>query len=191
MEYRTIILVDGENLRLRYEAMLGQGYVEKRGAGVIHTPGLFLWSSGLTLWQQQEIVRVSYFTTIVGDDDAVSSLEDRISKTNYVFVPRDGAGQRSAFLCPRVFKKTKKGFSNKSADINITIDALRHAYNRSVDRIAILSGDGDFEPVVREVMRHGVQVIVGAFSNGLNPILPRVADGFLDLDRRFVERATA
>ena len=31
-------------------------------------------------------------------------------------------------------------FRQRFPDINITIDALRHAYNRSVDRIAIFSG---------------------------------------------------
>ena len=74
MEYRTLILVDGENLLLRYEAMLEEGFTAKPGAKVIHDRGRFLWRPELTLWQAHDIVRVSYFTTIVGDDDDLSLL---------------------------------------------------------------------------------------------------------------------
>ena len=43
MENRTLVLVDGENLLTRYEAMLDHGWVANPGAGVIHDRGQLLW----------------------------------------------------------------------------------------------------------------------------------------------------
>ncbi|WP_353889434.1 NYN domain-containing protein [uncultured Paraburkholderia sp.] len=37
-----------------------------------------------------------------------------------------------------------------------------------VDEVCILSGDGDYLPAIREAMRRGIRVYVGAFSSGLN-----------------------
>lgn len=170
----------------RYEAMLTDGYTPRPDAKVVHEPDRFLWAPDLTRWQFQEIVRVSYFTTVVGTDEQVAELESTISQTRYIFIPHDRAGAISGFLCPRVFKKRKQGHSTKSVDINIAIDALRHAYSHTVDRIVILSGDGDYVPLIHEVMHQGVQVCVGAFSSGLNPQLHRVSDAFLDLDPHFL-----
>ena len=45
-----------------------------------------------------------------------------------------------------------------------------------------MTGDGDYIPLIQEIMRQGKQVIVGALSNGLNPKLRVVADNFIDLD---------
>ena len=179
------MLVDGENLVLRYEAMLESGRMPAvSGGDTVHDPGRLLWRSALPQRHDHEIIRVSYFTIVVGNDEAVAELEDRISSVKYYFSPHPGT-TRSGYLCPRVFKKPKGGSKNKSVDINITIDALRHAFSRSVDRIVLLSGDGDFVPLIQEVMRQGVQVIAGAFSDGASPDLRRVADDFLDLDREF------
>ena len=187
MDYRTLILVDGENLVARYEAMLSDGRAPRAGDEVIHEQGRFLWRPGLPMWQTQDVVRVTYFTTVIGDEPAIAALEDLISRTGYEFVPRDIATRQAGFLCPRVFKKPKANYKNKSVDLNIAIDALRHAYSRSVDRIVILSGDGDFVPLIEEVMRQGVQVVSGGFSNGLSPNLSRVADEFIDLDPHFLD----
>ncbi|MHC4337551.1 MAG: NYN domain-containing protein [Planctomycetota bacterium] len=186
MDYKTLILVDGENLIARFEAMLREGRVTRNENGVVHDRERFLWCPILTRWQSHDIVRVSYFTTLVGDDDAIANLESRISQVRYEFRPRDRAGLAVGYLCPRVFKKPKQSYSSKSVDINLTIDALRHSYSRSADRIVIFAGDGDYVPLVQEVMRQGVQVFVGAFSSGLNPELPRIADAFLDLDPHFL-----
>lgn len=183
MEYRTLILVDGENLVARYQAMLSEGRLAT--TGVDYEQDRFLWVNSITRSQIHNILRVSYFTTVVGDDQLIADLEDRIAKIQYGFRPAHGAAETSGFLCPRVFKKPRKEFRSKSVDINIVIDALRHSFNRSVDRIFLLSGDGDYLPLVHEVMRQGVQVVVGALSSGLSPDLRRSPDAFVDLDDKF------
>jgi uncharacterized LabA/DUF88 family protein len=51
-----------------------------------------------------------------------------------------------------------------------------------LDTLFLLSGDGDYIPLIQEVMRQGKKVVVGALTNGLNPRLKHMADMFVDLD---------
>jgi uncharacterized LabA/DUF88 family protein len=75
----------------------------------------------------------------------------------------------------------------KKVDITLTIDALRHAYARHIDIAFILSGDGDYLPVIRECMRTGVKVWIGAFSQGTDARLLTVSDKFIELDGAFFQ----
>jgi uncharacterized LabA/DUF88 family protein len=88
-------------------------------------------------------------------------------------------------MCPRVFKKPSNSKKAKLVDISICIDALRHSNNRDVDAIFLLSGDSDYMPLIKEVMRNGTQVWLGAFSSGLSRKLRPLVDQFIDLDPLF------
>jgi uncharacterized LabA/DUF88 family protein len=180
MTDRTFILADGENLVLRYQASLEEG--GKKTDETYHIKDILVWHSQITRAFLMEVVRVSYYTTQVGDDAALELTRNQIASYSYSYKrPREvyrGQGR----LCPYVFKKERNTKKTKSVDINLTIDALRHTYNDSLDTLFLLSGDGDYVPLIREVMRQGKKVIVGAFSNGLNPSLKHVADEFISLD---------
>ena len=88
---------------------------------------------------------------------------------------------------PRVFKKERRNQKSKSVDINICTDALRHVYNKSCNSVYLLSEDGDYLPLVEEIMRQGVSVHLAAFSDGLNEDLMYAVDDFTDLDLLFFE----
>lgn len=90
-------------------------------------------------------------------------------------------------LSPRVFKKPKKNVSGKGVDIQMTVDILTHTFQNNIDVIYLLSGDGDYIPLINEVMRAGKQVYVAAFSSGLSPKLKTVADEFTLLDDIYFE----
>lgn len=51
---------------------------------------------------------------------------------------------------------------------------------------SFFSADGDYLPLIQEIMRQGKQVNLGAFSSGLNPQLPVAVDNFYDLDEIFL-----
>ncbi len=93
----------------------------------------------------------------------------------------------SGTLNPHIFKKENRSQKTKSVDINITIDALRHTYNNSVDGIYLFSGDGDYLPLIKEIMRQGKQVTIGVFSKGFNSVLQYECDDFINLDQIFFE----
>lgn len=76
-------------------------------------------------------------------------------------------------------------------DVGLAIDAVKIA--SKVDAVVIVSGDGDFVPLVEYLRAHGVQVEVAAFGRSTSARLIESADDFIDLDtntRKFLMRAT-
>ena len=184
MADKTIILIDGENLLLRYNDMCASGATPK--SNVIHKPDAFVWKPDITEKDLYQLIRVSYYTTYVGDDAAIDALSSEIASLQYKY--NSGQGIRGeGTVNPHVYKKSKKSAKTKSVDINISIDALRHTYNGSIEKLLLVSGDGDYLPLIQEVMRQGITVRIGAFSNGCHPALKFVPDDFLNLDELFFE----
>lgn len=186
MSDRTFILADGENLVMRYEDSLKKGATA--AGGLFYIPGCIVWHKNFTMTLSVDMVRVSYYTTQVGDDQKLAEARKQIAEYEYLYRSPVGRQYCRGRLCPHVFKKERKRQKTKSVDINLTIDALRHTYNDSLDTLIILAGDGDYIPLIQEVMRQGKRVLIGAFSEGLNPDLMHLADGFLDLDRWTLKR---
>lgn len=62
---------------------------------------------------------------------------------------------------------------------------MRAALSTPVDVICLISGDGDYLPLIQEVTRTGKRIYVAALSSGLNPQLIRSVDSFLNLDPLF------
>jgi uncharacterized LabA/DUF88 family protein len=65
-------------------------------------------------------------------------------------------------------------------DVKIAIDMIKEV--QKGDRVILVSGDGDFVPVVKEVQHLGAKVIVAAKYNMLNQELAEIADGYINLD---------
>jgi len=64
-------------------------------------------------------------------------------------------------------------------DVGLAIDAIRIA--PLVDVVIIVSGDGDFIPLVEYLKNHGRQVEVAAFRKSTSSKLVEAADSFTDL----------
>ena len=73
---------------------------------------------------------------------------------------------------------TKKG----DWDVGLTVDAIRLA--RQLDAVVIVSGDGDYEPLVEYLKSAGVIVEVVAFRRSTSSRLVEAADNFVDIDER-------
>lgn len=82
------------------------------------------------------------------------------------------------------------GMKKGDWDVGMAVDAIKSADR--LDAIAILSGDGDFIPLVEYLkFTKGVQVEVAGFAKSSSSRLKEAADDFLDLDKRqFLIRAT-
>ena len=188
---RTFVFVDGENLVMRYQAMVEAGAKPKRG--VIHIPDVFVWHPDITTWSCMDIVRVSYYTSATGDQRHLSDLRSRIASTTFKFSydPEPSIPQAEAQLLPRIFHKSPKSRKTRNVDINIVIDVMRAAHLRDAELIYILSGDGDYLPLVEETMRLGKQVYMGAFSSGLSESLSSNVDLFELLDDIFFTKQKA
>ncbi|NTV44344.1 MAG: NYN domain-containing protein [Candidatus Yonathbacteria bacterium] len=65
-------------------------------------------------------------------------------------------------------------------DVGIAVDAIRLA--PKLDAIVLISGDGDFVPLV-EYLKNNTQVEVAAFGRSSSGKLKEIADDFLDMDK--------
>jgi uncharacterized LabA/DUF88 family protein len=138
------------------------------------------------------IRRISYYTSVVGDDDKIKAVRSAISNTTFKCrAGRDGAAvlNRSGQLIPFVRKKDSKSRKESICDIAIAVDVMRACYRDHTDTIWIFAGDGDFRQLFSEVVHSGKRVYVSAFSSGLHPEIPYAVDEFISLDKYFFAEA--
>lgn len=178
---RAILFVDGENLTMRYQAMVAAGAVPR--PDVIHRQDVYVWHPRIlrTLDHElQKIVRVCYYTSVVGSDNQLVEIKQSLSRIEYSSRGDDGA--ISGQLVPVVFKKPARSQKTRNVDIQVVIDIMRFAFTDEIERVYLVSGDGDYLPLIEEVMRRGKQVEILALSSGLNGILRYSVDRFYELD---------
>lgn len=187
-----MVFVDGENLLLRFQAMLKAGCIPhgRPQSGLdspvtAHSPGRYVWNANIPpALQDGPLVRVTYYTTFSGASEDLNLMEDEIAGLKANLRLRNGHFVNAATsLVPKVYKKQKSGHKTKSVDVNICVDMLLQAHQRGVDDLVLVSGDGDYTPLVSAAMAAGKRVHVAALSSGLSPMMRRVADNFVDLDR--------
>ncbi|OHA63046.1 MAG: hypothetical protein A2748_03465 [Candidatus Wildermuthbacteria bacterium RIFCSPHIGHO2_01_FULL_45_20] len=72
------------------------------------------------------------------------------------------------------------GLKKADWDVGIAVDAIKTA--DMVDTVVLVSGDGDYVPLVEYLQNHGKRVEVLAFGKSTSSRLREVADEFEDLD---------
>lgn len=185
-----MVFVDGENLSLRYQSMVKNGWTPIPGA-VTHEKDVLVWVPHSLHIGLHVVLRATYYTYIQGSQEHLGKTCDRIkalSFNNYRPVEPSYFGYLPSNLTPCVFTKTK-GRKAKGVDIQIAVDMLTHAYQDNCDSVYLVSGDGDYVPVLAEVQRLGKQVFVSAFSDGLSSRLRQMADSFQVLDAYYFQEA--
>ena len=174
---RMMIFIDGENLVFRYQQMLKKG--GNPHADVDHIPDVFFWHHNLPpSMGRYKIPRATYYTYAVGDEKHLESLHEQIKAARF----HQGEGGVPPYLTPKIFKKPKQQAQKKGVDIQLTVDVLTQVYNDNIDAVYLMSGDGDYIPLIEEVKRRGKQVYVAAFSEGRSKSLIYAADHFANLD---------
>lgn len=182
---RMMVFVDGENLVARYQAMLKNGQTPANG--VRHRRDVYAWSPH-AVWPGVHVVgRATLYTYVTGNDKLLCEVTTEIQ--SLVFIQYSPPGQNFTsrlgnLLYPRVFTKPKNQ-PGKGVDIQMTVDIMCHTYHNNLDTVYLISGDGDYEPLVAECQRQGKTVYVAALSSGLSPRLPLIADRFVNLDNAF------
>ena len=76
-------------------------------------------------------------------------------------------------------------YVEKQVDVLIAVDMVRMAQLDEYDLAYLLSADGDFVPVVREVRRHGKRVFIASPWRGHQ--LARAADAFIHLSSDWLD----
>ena len=192
----TLIFVDGENIYLRYLELVKLGRKPRPDTVVVNE--CFVWNNRIL--QQDElwkVKRLSYYTSVVGDDDLVRDTKEKISGVTYEChldyeYRNDGKQVLSSHtgqIMPFVRKKSSKSRKESICDISISVDVMRSCYRDHARNIWIFSGDGDFLKLFEEVVHSGKTAYAAAFSSGLHPDIRFAVDEFFLLDDLFFEPA--
>jgi uncharacterized LabA/DUF88 family protein len=115
------------------------------------------------------------------------------------YVAKSKTGEESAFFDALIEAKIEpkikdvqefsSGAKKADWDVGMAIDAVKLA--EKVDVIVLLTGDGDFCPLIEYLHGHGVMVEVMAFAESTNADLRAMADSYFDLSssRAYLLRA--
>ncbi len=185
---KTFVFIDGENITMRYQAMIAEGRVAKRK--VKHVKDTFVWHPEITRWTMMDIVRLNYYTSATGDAMRLGALRREIANVfyEYDFSTEKHVSAASGQIVPKLFHKVTQSRKTRNVDINIIIDVMRTSNLRDCETLYIVSGDGDYLPLIEEVGRLGKQVYLSAFSSGLNDRLVSSVDTYCELDDFFFEK---
>lgn len=179
---RMMVFVDGENLVRRYEDMKK---TNPSKPSIIHRNGVYAWSPYTIVHSLHEILRATYYTSSPGNDEVHQQIRDDIRKMTFVKPVQSGLPTN---LSPWVGKRTQDGRS-KAVDIRLVVDTVLHCHADNLDTVYLVTGDGDFLPVIKEAIRSGKQVHLAALSSGLNYKLRDYVDKFIDLDSVYFDIA--
>lgn len=188
---RLMAFIDGENLTSRFESMVKNGRVPRtkkesmEPLPIVRKTGQFVWSPSTfsRFPYDDDLLRVCYYTTFSGSDDAYRDFQKFITEQKITKLVFTGSINRYPLqLIPKVFKKEKRATRTKSVDINICVDVLDYVRQDALDGIILITGDVDYIPLIETVMKAGKQAYVAALSDGLSPHLRSGFDGFFDLD---------
>ena len=170
------MFVDGENLVSRASAFFGQ-----RGQEIVESKryrrSCFVWPYDSAykppgfhpgLWEPN-CFRAHYYASVSGDEGTVVQVREQLRNLGFE---------------PHVFKKVR-GSKGKGVDIALTKDMISHAFRGNYEGVALVSGDGDYLPLIEEVKRLGKIVHLYAFESGLSPELRLAADGYSDVAEKF------
>ena len=163
---RVMIFVDGENLAIRYGAMLENDEPYRH---VHFKKDTYVWSDYLNIPNQKgiEVIRSHYYTSLTGDQEKIESVQDYLIDL----------GIKS----PKVFKKVRNRRS-KRVDISLSVDMLKHAHRKNYDIAILVAGDEDYVPLVEAVKDEGCRVFLWFLSDGLSESLKRGVDHYFNLD---------
>lgn len=133
---------------------------------------------------EEEIKRLAYYTSVIGDDDRVRKVREMISAITFTCTINKALRRRGQIV-PFIRKKIARSRKESLCDIAIAVDVMRACYRDHAETIWLFSGDGDFVQLAEEAVHSGKCVYVAALSSGLNDELRYIVDEFIPLDDYF------
>lgn len=126
-----------------------------------------------------ELVTINYYTAMI-EDQEYSSIRPLIDWLDY-----NGYQVRTKPVKEFTDAQGRRKIKG-NMDVNIAVDMMALAQKGRIDHMILITGDGDFTPLVQEVQRNGVRVSVASTIKTQPPMiaddLRRSADRFLDID---------
>ena len=126
-------------------------------------------------------------------DYLADETEERTLQSAYAYVPIDPRQEHAKDAI--ISELWQNGYIVKSKvgtiagetykcdfDVEMTLDISRIAYSNAPDIIVLVSGDGDFIPIVLDMRSRGIRVEVAAFEVAMSHQLALKSSGFINLN---------
>jgi uncharacterized LabA/DUF88 family protein len=161
---RVMIFIDGSNLYHGLKNECGNAHLD------------FLKFSGL-LANKRKLIRTYFYTSTL---DAKREPDKAKSQQRFLNALREipYVTIKHRVLLYKADKPFEKG-----VDILIATDMLTNALRDCYDTAILVSGDGDFAPVLEEITRSGKQVENAVFSSSRSDALISASDLFIELNK--------
>jgi uncharacterized LabA/DUF88 family protein len=161
---RIMLFVDGENLAIRYGAMLKSN---PQRPHVEYVPNVIAWSHLASRRDDYHAwIRRHYYTCVKGDLDRKRDIELKLR----------GLG----FEVPRVFLRSSNGRS-KQVDMALAVEMLSLAYEDAYDMAILVAGDADYIPLIEKVRSLGKRTVVWFVGKGMSRDLFVAPDHFWNM----------
>jgi uncharacterized LabA/DUF88 family protein len=102
------------------------------------------------------VVYASWFQGMFGTRDAE---ERQLKSDRQLYQDLMHAG-----IEPKFMPMPQSGQNEKGSDVALAIDAMQIGLERKIDIAVLVSGDGDFVPLVRALMEQGIRVMAAYFE---------------------------
>jgi uncharacterized LabA/DUF88 family protein len=143
-----------------------------------------------------------FFKKVVGKDDLIdifyynASLKQSINPRRFKEQQKLLARLKKIAKCKVVLCKRQKRFDKddeeyytiKGDDINLALDMLNDAWENKYDKAILISGDGDFAPLLKYVKNKNKKVEVVSFFELASKNLLNEADKFIFIDKKIANK---
>ena len=166
----TFLFVDGENLTMRAQDMLGS---RLNSSSAYWRKDSIIWSESLvSITSIYFLRRKFYYTSHTGSEEDVVLAHKHLKQMR--------------FEAPRVFKK-QKSRGSKRVDITLATEALRNLFHRNYKNMILVAGDEDYVPLVESAQEMGAKVVLWFIPSGLSPHLADAADAYCDIEHHLFD----
>ena len=172
------VFIDGGYLREEAAERWSTANVNPRNLAtrLVGHPGVQSWAAVSTTRHNALLGRVTYYDGL--PDDGEESEHE--------------AYWRALELLPDVhlgfgaLRGLQRRVRQKGVDTLIAVDMLVGAFSELFDVAVLVAGDADFTPVVEEVRRRGVMVVIAGVDGSVSDDLRRVADRYIEIDSQWL-----
>jgi len=144
----------------------------------------------------------NFIKKIIGKDDLIkifyynASLKQEINPRRFKEQQKLLARLKKVIKCKVVLCKRQKRFNKadeayytiKGDDINLALDMLRDACKDKYDKAILISGDGDFIPLLKYVKEENKEVEIYTFKNLTSIALIKEANKHFWIDKKTVNK---
>ncbi|MFQ5621166.1 MAG: NYN domain-containing protein [Candidatus Nanoarchaeia archaeon] len=134
-----------------------------------------------------KLVKVRYYNASLKKE----KNETLFKEQQQFFARLRAINEFQVILCKRQKRFDNNGqeyYSVKGDDIHLAIDMLKDAYDDLYDVAILISGDGDFAPVVRYVKNKGKEVENHHFENHISIALMKACNTNKTIDKKTIKK---